>query len=111
MNDDDQSQGFEIRAWDIVCDALEVEPVSERNHFLESACAGDESLLAEVRELLDSTVAAEEYFQEGCTTRLGTKEWAGTLFSDPTFLEASHAILPPERELGQCIGPYRLLKK
>ena len=111
MKDDDQSNDSANRAWDIFSDALEIESSVERNAFIEGECAGDEMLRVEVWELLNSSDEADEYFQEGCPTQIAEDEWADALSSDPAFREAAHAIVPPEEEIGQCIGPYRLLKK
>ncbi|MBN2164002.1 MAG: serine/threonine protein kinase [Pontiellaceae bacterium] len=111
MKDDDQSLNPIDRAGDIFCDALEIESVEERNCYVERMCAGDEAMLAQVHELLFGKAGADKYFQEGCPTHISAEDCADSLLTDPTFREATRALLPPEREIGQCIGPYRLLKK
>ena len=111
MNNDDQTLSSIDRAGDIFCDALEIESTAERKRYIEQVCAGNAELLAQVNELLGGKAGADKFFQAGCLTRITAAECSDSLLSDPTFREATHAVLPLERELGQYIGPYRLLKK
>ena len=111
MNNDDQTLSSIDRAGDIFCDALEIESAAERNRYIEQVCAGNAELLAQVDELLGGKAGADKFFQAGCLTQITAAECSDSLLSDPTFREATHAVLPLERELGQYIGPYRLLKK
>ena len=73
---------------EIVGEALERQP-AERAHFLEEACAYDESLLAEVQSLVS-----------------GSEESVG--LSEPAFQRQQFGGGPHEFNL---IGPYRLIRK
>ncbi len=99
------------QAGEIFCNALEIEPGDKREGYVEDSCAGNNELYAAVRELLGAHSGAEELFESGCPTRISVEEMTKSLSDDPSFRDAAHSVAPRERELGQCIGPYRLIRK
>ncbi len=106
----DNSQIME-QAGEIFCNALEIESLGDRDGYVEEACAGNSELHAAVRELLGAHSGAEELFESGCPTRISMEEMTKSLSDDPSFRDAARSVAPQERELGQCIGPYRLIRK
>jgi len=70
-------------------------PVSERDDFVRRACADDPELRREVDELLEAAESADTYF-EGITPSAG--------------LDRESLAPPPELEMGQEIGAYRLVR-
>ncbi len=99
------------QAGEIFCNALEIDFLVDRDRYVAEACAENSELRAAVRELLGAHSGAEELFESGCPTRISVEEMTQSLSDDPSFRDAAHAIAPQERELGQCIGPYRLIRK
>jgi serine/threonine protein kinase len=99
------------QAGEIFCNALEIDSASDRDAYVEQACAGSETLRTAVAELLEAHVEAEALFQSGCPTQLSAEELTRSLANEPAFREATRVVVSEERELGQCIGPYRLIRK
>ena len=99
------------QAGEIFCNALEIDSLVDRDGYIADACAGNSELRAAVCELLGAHSGAEELFQSGCPTRISVEEMKESLSDDPAFRNAARSVAPPERELGQCIGPYRLIRK
>ncbi len=106
----DDSHIMEL-AGEIFCNALEIDSLVDRNGYVEQACAENSELRAAVRELLGAHSGAEELFQSGCPTGISAEELTQSLADDPSFRDAARSVAPVERELGQCIGPYRLIRK
>ncbi len=108
MNDEYQIME---QAGEIFCNALELESDSERNKYVERACAENDELRVAVKQLLAAHMGAEALLEPGCPTHISVEELTESLADDPSFRDAARSIAPLERELGQCIGPYRLIRK
>jgi serine/threonine-protein kinase len=81
-----------LRIQAVFHDAVE-RSAADREAFLAAACAGDAELLREVRALIDEDTHATSWLDRGLPA-------------------AARALLiddPPDRLIGQRIGPYRLL--
>ena len=111
MKDGDNTYESLTRAGDILCDALEIDSAAQRDQYIRTTCAGNAELLALVYEMLKSHASSGLFFEKGCRTQVSAAECADLLVNDPQFRNATRAILPPERESGQNVGPYRLLRK
>jgi eukaryotic-like serine/threonine-protein kinase len=83
---------------EILADALELAP-QERNAFLETRCAGDAALLAEVRSLLDAYSRAHG---------LLPSDWLRRAAPDIAGTHEELSRISPEKDLGRQIGAYRL---
>ena len=95
---------------EVFCSALEIESEADRNGYVEERCAGNDALLSAVRDLLKGKEGADEFFQGGSPC-LSAEDLSQSLSDEPSFRIAANAVLPQEREMGQFIGPYRLLER
>ena len=99
------------KAGDIFCNALEIASSVEREDYVERMCAGNDALREEVNNLLEGKAGADDFFREEFLSQISVAECAAPLLTDSAFRDAANAVLPPDREIGQSIGPYLLLKK
>jgi eukaryotic-like serine/threonine-protein kinase len=90
--------------------ALEVQNSSRRHAFVERACAGDMQLKAAVEEMLRAAADAEEFFARGRAT---VNACVGALAKAAIPLEpaAPMSSQPPDEQIGQSLGRYRLLEQ
>ena len=84
--------GIVPRRVERVFDEAMEKPPNERPAFLETVCAGDPELRAQVDKLLL------------------TADRAGEFLSSPTVAPSTEPVAPEERE-GARIGPYKLLQR
>ena len=80
-----------------------------RDAFLKEACAEDDSLQAVVRRMLEAHEEADAGFLSATPGQRAAQAAAAAAASDPA-LAAQFAALKPE-ELGDRIGPYKLLQQ
>ena len=108
MNVDMQTMEW---AGEIFCDALEIDSLPEREAYIRHACGDNEMLQSAVHDMMAAHAGAEELFGVGCSVQLSAEELTESLTHEPAFIKAARTIVSPQRELGQCIGPYRLVQK
>ena len=106
MNDD-----LAERAEEVFFAAHEILSAEERQAFVDEACAGDASLLEAVQELLDAQPAFDAFFETDDTGHILAEELAETLLAHRDLLGDSVPWIAPDQEIGEYIGPFRLLKK
>ncbi len=99
------------RAEEIFYAALEVKTPAERTTFLDDACAGDAQLRAVVEKMLAAQAGVEKFFEAASSTPALTREISQAIADAPGFHEALTPLLAAEEEVGEQIGPYKLLQK
>jgi serine/threonine-protein kinase len=77
----------------ILCDAVEIESIADRNAFLDAACGED----AELRGRVEKLVA--DHFR------------AGEFLESPAAATATAEFFAPSEGPGSVIGPYKLLEQ
>src|SRR5215475_8134062 len=88
--------------------AIEIEDKAERKAMLESACAGDLLLRAEIEELIETSAQAEGFFAECATAITASREEL-----EPSLLLNGDGRSGKKKEwdlVGSTIGSYRLLE-
>jgi len=80
--------------------ALELKSPVERAEFLERECGGDAALRSRLEGLLTAHERSQKFF-DNCRPS----------FSSPEELYAGVSVQATEEEVGQRIGPYKLLQK
>ena len=90
------------RAEEILCAALEISEPGQRAAFLDKSCAGNAGLRSALDEMLAAQKDVDEFFGSSAPSALGVAPLAGGLID-----VSSDANL----ELGEQIGPYKLLER
>ncbi|MBN2164594.1 MAG: serine/threonine protein kinase [Pontiellaceae bacterium] len=91
--------------------SLEIEDPQKQLEYIDSSCAGNPELKAEVNRLLGLEQPAEQFFMDRNPTRFTASEIATTFANDPELIPGSGAGFPDDDEVGKEIGNYRLLRK
>src|ERR1700677_2227876 len=91
----------------IFFEALEIADPSQRQRFIEEACAGDDELRAAVEDLLKAQNDADQFFSEGASSLISTSGGMADMLAaaeeddDPIF-----EVAP-----GTRVGRYKVLQK
>ena len=99
------------RSDDILCEAMGIEEVTERQAFIECACAGDEAVRRRVTYLLSFEKEADTLFGSGTASQVSATELVNTLTGFPDFSEGGPICFLDDDEVGKQIGHYTLLRK
>ena len=97
-------------AEEIFCEALGFDP-TERQAYIQKACAENQKLFHEVNELFALQNEADLLFQKTTPSPITAAEIVNTLTEIPEFFESGKQILPDDDEIGKQIGNYKLLQK
>ncbi len=99
------------RAEQIYFVAIDIEDEHERNAFIESECAGNDTILRNVQNLFGLQDKAAQIFEARSPTRISAVEIANNLAEIPEFNATMISSLPDDDEVGKQIGNYKLLQK
>lgn len=103
---------IQVRADEIFFSALEIEIDTERDAYIEKACASDARLRERVDRLLSAVSESERFFSEDAPTQITTADVVQTLDGLDKVLEKAGRVFEEEdEEVGKQIGPYKLLRK
>jgi len=99
------------RVEEIFCAALEWKVPAERRNFLDRACRGDSPLRSAVEEMLEARSSFEKAFGQEQPALASAREISKALAAAPDFHQQMVSELPAGEEVGERIGPYKLLQK